>query len=86
MLLGGSLRVQFPVARKSWWQESGAPGHAASIEEARSEKLLVSAHFLLFYVTQDPAHGMVPPHLEWVFPFDLTQSRSSLQTCPEAVL
>lgn len=38
LLLGDSLRVQFPVARESWRQESGAAGHAASIEEARSEE------------------------------------------------
>lgn len=37
VLLGDSLGVQFPVAGKSWRQESGAAGHAASIEEARSE-------------------------------------------------
>lgn len=84
--MGDNLRVQFPVAGKSWRQESGATGHAASIEEARSEELLVSAPFLLFYIAQDPTLGMAPPHLEWVFPFDLTQSRSSLQTSPEAVL
>lgn len=38
VLLGDSLGVQFPVAGKSWRQESGAAGHAASIEEARSEE------------------------------------------------
>lgn len=75
--LAHSLRVQYLMMEKSWWQDLEAAGHLASTVRKQRDMSARSASFLFFITSRAPVYGLGHRFECRVFQCQLAQSTNS---------